>query len=413
MKPNSAPIDKLKVQLAELDTLIAEGVLTGASAKAERAKLEALVLATVLGKKASDPAAAAPTPAVPSAPRPPRKLVLGVAAFVLAFAGAGYAWLGNHEGWKVSPGAPAEETAGHAAEDAQMAGLIERLAERLKTQPGDAEGWTMLARSYASQGRHVEAVKAYKTALELRPRDAQALADYADGLAMVNNRSLDGEPEKLILQAVKIDPANVKALALAGTAAFNHADFKAAVDYWDRAIKASDPASDFARQLGGALNEARQRAGMPAVAAAAAASSGGLFAAAPADPAGPAAGDGTKAAPAGAEAISGRVTLKDALKGQVSPDDTVFIFARAPTGSKMPLAILRKKVSDLPLDFKLDDSLAMSPALRLSSAREVVVGARISKTGNAMPNPGDRQALSAPMAIGAQGLRIEINEVLR
>jgi len=79
----------------------------------------------------------------------------------------------------------------------------------------------------------------------------------------------------------------------------------------------------------------------------------------------------------------------------------------------MPLAILRKKVSDLPLDFKLDDSLAMSPAARLSSASQVIVGARISKTGNAMPSPGDLQVLSEPVTVGAQGLRIEIADVVR
>jgi cytochrome c-type biogenesis protein CcmH len=116
---------------------------------------------------------------------------------------------------------------------------------------------------------------------------------------------------------------------------------------------------------------------------------------------------------AGQEAITGRLTLKAELKGKVGPDDTVFIFARAPTGSKMPLAILRKKVSDLPLDFKLDDSLAMSPASRLSSAQQVVVGARISKSGNAMPSPGDLQVLSAPMALGARDVRIEIAEAVR
>jgi cytochrome c-type biogenesis protein CcmH len=133
------------------------------------------------------------------------------------------------------------------------------------------------------------------------------------------------------------------------------------------------------------------------------------FAAAPEQAAAPA----PAPAAGGKEAITGRVTLKAELKAQVGPDDTVFIFARAPTGSKMPLAILRKKVSELPLDFKLDDSLAMSPAARLSSASQVVVGARISKTGNAMPAPGDLQVLSAPIAIGAQGLRIEISEAVR
>ncbi len=412
MDLNPEPIAKLKAQLAQIDALMAEGVLTGDDAKTARAALEAQVLAAVLRPVAAAAGGAAAAETAAPTPRAPRKLVAGVAVFVLVFAAGGYAWLGNRDGWAVSPGepgaAPAQE---HSTESAQIEAMITRLAERLKTKPDDAEGWSMLGRSYNSQGRYAEALTAYKRAYDLRPKDAQVLADYADGLAVANNRSLDGEPEKLILEAVKIDPQNVKALALAGTVSFNHADYKGAVDYWERAVKASDPAGDFAKQLQGALNEARQRGGMPPVAAAPGAGPADLFAPTAAQPAAEAAP--APAGAAGKEAITGRLTLKAELKGQVGPDDTVFIFARAPTGSKMPLAILRKKVSDLPLDFKLDDSLAMSPASRLSSASQVVVGARISKTGNAMPSPGDLQVLSAPMALGAQGVRIEIAEAVR
>jgi cytochrome c-type biogenesis protein CcmH len=424
MHPKSEPIAKLKAQLAQLDALIAEGVLTGDDAKAARAALEAQVLAAVLrpvaGATGADGAAAntAAPEAAPPPPRAPRPLVAGLAVFVLVFATGGYAWLGNRGGWAVSPGepgaAPAEaQGPEHSTETAQIEAIIERLAERLKTKPDDAEGWSMLGRSYNSQGRHAEALTAYKRAYELRPKDAQVMADYADGLAVSNNRSLDGEPEKLILEAVKIDPQNVKALALAGTVAFNHDDYKGAVGYWERAVKASDPAGEFAKQLQGALNEARQRGGMPPVAAAPGAGPADLFAPNAAQPAAEAAPAPAPAVAGGKEAITGRLTLKAELKGKVGPDDTVFIFARAPTGSKMPLAILRKKVSDLPLDFTLDDSLAMSPASRLSTASQVVVGARISKTGNAMPSPGDLQVLSAPMALGAQGVRIEITEAVR
>ncbi len=410
MHPKPEPIDKLKTQLAQIDALITEGVLTGDDAKAARAALEAQVLALVLGG-AANPVAA--EPAAP-APRAPRRVVAGVAVFVLVFAAGGYAWLGNRDGWAVSPGEPGAAPAQgqeHSTESAQIEAMITRLAERLKAKPDDAEGWSMLGRSYNAQGRYAEALAAYKRAYDLRPKDAQVLADYADGLAVANNRSLDGEPEKLILEAVKLDPQNVKALALAGTLAFNHADYKGAVGLWERAVKASDPAGDFAKQLQGALTEARQRGGLPPVAAAPGAAVADLFAPQAEPPAAEAAA--APAVAAGKEVITGRLTLKAELKGQVGPDDTVFIFARAPTGSKMPLAILRKKVSDLPLDFKLDDSLAMSPASRLSSASQVVVGARISKTGNAMPSPGDLQVLSGAVAPGAQGLRIEIAEAVR
>lgn len=411
MAPMPAPLDKLKAQLAQLDALIAEGVLTGEAAKATRDDLERQVLATVLqavpatGAESAGAPAATPEAATLAEPRvrAPRRLVVGVTVFVLAFSLAGYAWLGNRVGWQVSPGESGEAAAQAAvdpvAQQAQIEAMVAKLVEHLKGQPDDAEGWQMLARSYGVQGRYAEAVVAHKRLQALKPQDAQVLADYADALAMANNRTLDGEPEALILRAVKLDPANVKALALAGTVAFNHDDYKAAVAYWERAVQLADPASGYAQQLQGALAEARQRGKLPPAAGSASAPS-----AQSAAPAGPGAASAT---------VSGRVSLQAGLQGQVGPGDTVFIYARAPTGSRMPLAILKKKVSDLPLDFTLDDSLAMSPAARLSSAPQVVVGARISKSGNATPSPGDFETLSAPVAVGARGLKLEIDTPVR
>ncbi len=390
--PANPTLDKLKSQLAQLDQLIAEGTLKGEDAQRRRAELERQLLALVAGEPASDTAAPAT-----ARERAPRGLLSGVLVFALAFGLIGYAIKGNREGWGVGPGEAVadggEGGAGHSTQMAQLETMTQRLAERLKAAPDDAEGWSMLARSYTAQGKYADALPAYKRVVELRPNDAQALADLADGLAVVNNRSLEGEPEKLIAQALKADPTNVKALSLAGTVAFNKNQFAAAADLWERAVKAADPASDFGRQLQGAVNEARQRAGLPPLAAAA-------EAAPPAPAAAPAAAPGA--------AVSGRVTLGTAARGKVGPDDTVFVFARAANGPRMPLAILRKQVRDLPLDFKLDDSLAMSPAARLSGAAEVVVGARISKSGNATPQPGDWQVLSSPVKPGASGLMLEI-----
>jgi cytochrome c-type biogenesis protein CcmH len=436
-----SPLAGLQSQLQQLDALIADGTLTGAAAKAAREALARRVAqAAVAGEEpalaapgsASGPAvgdlgvtgttaaavaATAPSrsPAAEVAPgvaaaRPSARTVAGVVGFVLAFGAAGYAWRGDRAGWSVAPGqSAAAQTAASRLE--QIDALLARLAEHLKAQPDDVEGWSMLARSYAAQGRSADALPAFKRVMELRPDDAQAMADYADALAVSNNRSLDGEPEKLIQQAIKIDPKNVKALSLAGTIAFNRGDFATAVAHWDHAVQAADPGSTFAQQIQGALDEARKRAGLPpstGSAARGAASAAGGVAVAKSDPA-------ARPAPAAAGKlgeVSGRVTLAAAAKADAGPEATVFIFARAPTGSRMPLAILRKKVSDLPLEFKLDDSMAMSPAARLSSVQQVVVGARVSKSGNAMPQPGDWQALSSPVPVGTQGLNLEIREAV-
>lgn len=383
-------IDELKQQIAQLDELIGSGVLTTEAARDARERLQSELLSAVI--QPSGMAAAADTST--RQPRPSGRLVLGLVTFLLVFSAAGYAWLGNRAGLSASPGSAVAANPAEAVGPAQIEAMIDRLAQRLKTTPDDAEGWTMLGRSYSVLGRHAEAVPAYQKVIELRPKEAQGYADLADALGSNNGNSLDGEPEKLVAKALVLDPDNVKALSLSGTLAFNRGDAAAAARLWEHALRTLEPDSAMARQLQGALDEARQRAGLAAPPATTAPSTG--------------------AAPAAAGAtIQGRVTLAEKVKAQTSPEDTVFIFARPLQGSKAPLAVLRKQVKDLPLDFTLDDSLAMSPAMRLSTASQVQVGARISKSGNPMPQPGDLQGLTAAVAVGTHGIKVEIGEAVR
>ncbi len=406
--------DDLKRQIAQIDELIQGGMLTGDAAKQARARLEEELLGAVLQSASPSPPTPTPAPAPEpsfSGERPSAKTWLGIAGFVVAVGVAGYAWLGNREGLAVAPGAtaPAAAASGaaHAMGVTQIEGLIEKLAERLKNAPEDAEGWSMLGRSYSVLGRHAEAVPAYKRVIELRPTDGQAHADLADALASATGKSLDGEPEQLIAKALTLEPDNPKALSLSGTIAFNRGDAAGAARQWERALKNLEPGSDMARQMQGALDEARLRAGLPAQSPAAAVAATGQDAAAPASTQG--------AAPAAASGatVQGRVTLAASLAGKASPDDTVFVFARPVAGARAPLAILRKQVKDLPIEFTLDDSLAMSPSMRISTVTEVVVGARISKSGNAMPQPGDLQGLTPIVKVGAKGVAVEIAETIK
>jgi cytochrome c-type biogenesis protein CcmH len=126
----------------------------------------------------------------------------------------------------------------------------------------------------------------------------------------------------------------------------------------------------------------------------------------------PQGGDAPAAAPNPDAFVSGKVTLAAALAAKASPEDTVFIFARAAEGPRMPLAIIRKQVKDLPIEFKLDDAMAMQPAMRLSAFPRVVVGARVSKKGDAVPQPGDLQGASEPVKVGTANLKIEISQVV-
>jgi cytochrome c-type biogenesis protein CcmH len=338
-------------------------------------------------------AAASPAPT----PRPSRGLLMLVSAFVLVVAVAGYARYGQPGAWR---GAPTD--AAQADPQAQIAAMVGTLEERLKAQPDDATGWSMLGRSYSVLGRYAESVEAFKRVIALQPNDAQAHADQADALAMASGRQLAGEPARLIARALELDPKNLKALALAGTIAFERADYATAVRHWEGAIAAAEPGSELARNLRGGVDEARSRGSLAPAA--------GASAAAPA--AAPIAGPASAVAPGDAR-VSGSVTLAPALLANAVPGDTVFVFARAVDGRRAPLAILRKQVKDLPFDFTLDDSLAMSPAMRLSSAQQVVIGARISKSGNAVAQAGDLQGLSAPVPVGARGVKVEIGEVLK
>jgi cytochrome c-type biogenesis protein CcmH len=393
----------LKAQLAQLDQDLAAGSLDRAQHAQSRAEIERRVL---------DEESVAIAPVRSGSPHATLVLLL-LAVPLLAV--ALYALLGTPQA--LLPGAAAI-AAGHGDPNQQdMETLVAKLAERMEKQPpgqaADAEGWVMLGRSYAAMQRFPEAQRAFARALQLAPNDAQILADQADVSAMLQGRNLEGEPLRLVQQALRADPSNLKALALAGTAAFERKDYAAAIDYWGKGRAVAPPGSDFAQGLERGLAEARAAAGAAAApvanapAAAAPAVVAQTAAAPPAQAAAPLA-----AAPAQAVAsVSGRVSLSPALAARVAPGDTVFVFARAAEGPRMPLAILRRSVGDLPLSFTLDDSMAMAAEFKLSKFANVVVGARVSKSGNAMPNSGDLEGLSPPLNGRSTGIDVVIDTV--
>jgi cytochrome c-type biogenesis protein CcmH len=290
-----------------------------------------------------------------------------------------------------NPGALAPRSDSHGITRSQIEGMVERLAARMKENPDDATGWAMLGRSYSVLDRFPEAAAAYANAVKRSPPDAQLLADYADALAMAQGRSLQGEPERLIAQALKIDPRNVKALALAGTAAFDRRDFKGAIAHWQKILEIVPPDSDMAESIRDSIADAQQLAGGPVKA-----------------PPAPA-----RAAAAAPGTVSGTVQLAPALTARVAPGDTVFIFARAVEGPRAPLAVTRREARELPATFTLDDRMAMAPGMNLSAHDRVVVGARISKSGTPAPQPGDFEGLSAPVKVGATGVVVEIGSEIR
>lgn len=333
----------------------------------------------------------------------PWRLWASVSAAVVTLAVAGYTWTGSPKTlWEAPTRVATAPAAGVDAASRTLAAerveaMINQLAERLKSSPDDAEGWAMLARSLTVLGRHAQAVPAYEKARALHGDDAALLADHADALAVAQGRRMSGEPMALVRRALQLDPDNLKALALAGTDAFERADYSAALAHWQHARRVAPAGSPYLAQLQSGIDEARRL--------------GGTASATEAPAAAPSAS--TPAAAASSARITGTVSLATALKSQVRPEDTVFVFARAVQGSRMPVAIVRRQVRDLPFDFTLDDASAMSPAQRLSSLSQATVVARVSRSGNAAPQPGDLVGELSPVTLGSRGLKLEISRVAK
>ncbi len=373
--PDAANVAIHRDQLQELDADLAAGTLGPEQRDEARREIEQRLLDDVRtggGTRATQASGWGTAMAVAAA--------VPIAALLLYFA------VGNPAA--LAPGAATRD--GHAITREQIEGMVDRLAARMTENPEDAKGWTMLGRSYAVLDRHTDAAAAYANAVKRSEPDAQLLADYADALAMAQGRNLKGEPERLIALALKVDPQNVKALLLAGTVAFQDKKFKDAIAYWERILKVVPPDSDIADSVRDSIADARQFAGTAKAAPSA-----------------------KPVAAAVAASVSGTVRLSPGVAAKASPDDTVFIFARPAEGPRMPLAVMRKRVRDLPAAFTLDDTMAMTPASKLSSHALVVIGARISKSGNPTSQPGDLEGLTAPVRTGATGVTVVIGSEVR
>jgi cytochrome c-type biogenesis protein CcmH len=362
---DAANVGVYRDQLAELDSDLESGTLTQEQYEQSRAELERRLLEDV-GVSESVP----PTPS-----RTGRWAALGLAVAVPLAAVVLYLALGTPQA--LAPKARPEFTSEH------IAAMVEALASRMEQNPGDPKGWVILARAYSAMGRYEEASKAFSRAAALVPEDAQLLADYAEAMAMAGGGRLEGEPLKLIERGLKLDPANRKALALAATAAERHGDFKRALSYWGQLRTQFEDHSQDARAIDERIAEAR---------AALAASKPGT--------------------PSAANAVHGTVRLSPALAAKVKASDTLFIYAQAVSGTKMPLAITRMTGEKFPAEFSLDDSMAMSPQNRLSSYAEVRVVARVSKSGNATPQSGDLEGASSAVKVGANGVELVIDKVI-
>jgi cytochrome c-type biogenesis protein CcmH len=362
--PDETPLLRiLREQRGELDAALSDGIIdteqhtNSINELAQRALAESVPQFT------------------PQRNTPHRTLAAILGLTLLASSGLFYQQLGN-------PAAldPAQREAPPQIGREQITAMVDKLATRLAAQPNDAQGWLMLGRSYMVLGRFKEASDTFAHLAQLHPNSASVLADWADALANATDGKVSGEPEKLVAKALAVEPDNVKALALAGTAAFEQARFNDAITLWEKMASRVDPQSETGQSAQTMIAEARTRMGAPKTADTAT-----LLTA------------------------TGVVELAGTLKAKASPDDVVFIYARSPAGGP-PLAAMRLTVADLPAQFDFAHAALMSQAGPRPD--KIIIGARVSKSGNVIPAKGDLQGITSPVAPDARGLRLIINTTL-
>lgn len=382
IRRDDANLEILRDQSAELDADFRDGLLEQDAYEQGKRELQERLLEEVKTTGQS----------VIQKRRPAMILALLLGVLLPVFSVLLYAMIGNIKALDPQErNAPAASGFGVLRSEA----ALQELEKKLEQHPEDQEGWWMLAQSYNELQRFPDAVRAFQHLIKLVPDEAQIWASYADAYAMTNNRSLLGEPEKFLDRALKLDGNNVLALALSGSAAMERGDYAAAITHWTKLVSLLPPDNPMLKDINQGIEQARQFLSMQ---------KGGKE---------KPAGFPTVSGKASSQAtISGRITMDPALAVKAAPDDTVFIIVRDAQGQKPLLAVLRKQVRDLPLQFELDDSNAIQPQAKLSESGQVVVVARISRSGNPIAQPGDLQGSTAAVKPGARDLKIVIDTVV-
>ncbi len=360
-------------QLAELQRDLAQGLVSQAEFDDARIDIEQRLLQDVRDDVAPPPAA--------MSPQWTRATWAGLVLFVPAFSLGLYAWVGQPAA--LDPQVRAQGMGQEEVSAEKIEKMGRELRARLDKNPDQAEDWVMLSRVERALDRLDAAQQALARALKLSYNPDWAI-ERAELLASRDQGRFQGEPWQIIESVLKADPQHLGALLLAGSAAYSESRHRDALSYWERASVWVPAQSPDRAALDAALREARLKLGLP-------------------DP---------QAQQMAASAIQGRISLSAEGRQKFRPDDTVFIFA-TPLDARMPLAILRIQVSDLPYDFVLDDSLAMSPQARLSGASQVVVRARISRSGQAQAQPDDWGAERSGVKPGTRGVHLLIDKPLQ
>jgi cytochrome c-type biogenesis protein CcmH len=370
-------------RLAELDADLAAGVLDREQYDATRRNLEREMLHDLEGEATEDAGTAVANPTAGTGRAPILALVLSIALPLGAV--LTYLQLGDHTIIPRLEAAGGPMAGGDGQAEPALDDLVKDFAARMEQTPDNVDGWLMLGRTYFTLGQPAKALESLERAYQLAPKQANVIVAYAEALGANAGNRLSGRPEKLIRTALEIEPANPNARWLSGMLAYQQGQFGEAAQTWQAIKDEMDPAAQEAQQLGEMIAEARRQDSQPPTTVDQNAASSPTV--------------GTDTATAAEARVLVQIALAPALAAQAAPEDTLFVFARAPEGQPMPLAALRIKVADLPATVTLDDSMAIVPGLKLSAAPEILVGARISKSGQATPSAGDLEGQAGPVKV--------------
>ncbi len=345
------------------------------------------------------------TKSTPQAWRAPWIWVMGFVFLVPVAASVMYAVMGQP--LALNPAAlQAEAEQGSDISPEKMTEMATALMRRLQDEPNQIDGWIMLARVQRAREHFDESDEAFRKALALSKDDNLAI-EHAEVLAQKNQGNFAGQPWAIIQRVLTADPQHLNALLLAGSASYSELNYRSALRFWERAREVVEPASPDAPELDRAIAQTREKMGLPS-----APTRSNAMANAPTSQSATSS-VGASNNQASSARISGRVSVIKELADKVAPTDTVFVFATPVSGSRMPLAIVRTTADKLPFDFVLDDSTSMNPAAKLSSMAEVTVKVRISKSGQAMAQPGDLGVSLTPVKLGSSGLNLMVREPLQ
>lgn len=376
-------------QIAELERDRAAGTLSQADYDQAKGELQRRMLEDVsaesspapsVGKSAGKAGGKAATASPPQGAN--RALPTALGGFLLIGGALGYMAMGTPDAINM----PAQQ-AGHAVADDQIKQMVEQMAAKLEKEPDNHRGWAMLARSYKFMNRHADAARAYARTGPMLETSAELLVDYADSVATVAN-GFNAQSRELIERALKLEPTNLQGLWMRGSAWFEDKNYDQAIADWEKLLALLPPTSEEAGTIQGNIDQAKSLGGKST---------------AKAKPA-PAAASGAK--------IEGRVELAPLLVDRVAPGDTLMVVAKGGDGNPVPVAVLRVPAKGFPISFSLDDSMSMLEDKKLSQqTKGVLIEARVSKSGQAMPQKGDLFGQGVPAKPGEKGVVLTVDQV--